>query len=418
MRYAYAGQAVGGVPLMLVAHGAVGTLFIKHLGGSDFLAMALGVLIGLSGLLKLPVSLRVRPTRGKRFMLNCWIVSAVTMGCAALLPFWFGLGEATAVAVVAIIALATLINQCGGTFWFPLLHDVIPENRRGRFFGHLRALWSGTLLLAVLLSGLFLGGEPATWRYQVVIGIGVVLMLVRNIFVARIPENNRRLANDRRFADWRDHVACMRRRPRVMAFCLYFAVFAFFVGFMGRPLVLYLRFLGLPTNRNLYVAAFRTLGMIVAFMFGGRLVDRVGTKRVFAGAHAALCLLSFAIMFATLLPAGEMQVVMWALMVLCGSVGAVAGLANTTQLFHLAPEAGRAFFLSMSGILIFVGPALSGLIVGAVLTVVTPEWRWTVGGLELNVYQVMLLVSGGGLLLSLRLLRGVQDVRPEGEGIG
>jgi len=46
---------------MLVANGAVGTLFIKHLGGPDFLALALGLLLGFCRLLQIPVSLRVPP---------------------------------------------------------------------------------------------------------------------------------------------------------------------------------------------------------------------------------------------------------------------------------------------------------------------------------------------------------------------
>jgi len=410
MRYAYAGQGIGGAPLILVAHGAVGTLFIKHLGGSDFLAMAMGVVIGLSGVLRIPVSLRVRPTRGKRFMLRCWAAAALIMGSVALLPFVSGLGSVTAVAAVVVIALATLINQLGSTFWFPLLHDVIPQHRRGRFFGRLRALWSVVLLAGMLLCGLFLGENPDTWRYQLVIGVAAVLILLRNVFVARIPENTRRLAGDRRFSDWRGHVGRMLANPQVSAYCLYFAAFTFCFGFMGRPLVLYLRFLGMPTNRNLYVTAFRTVGMIAAFTLGGQLVDRVGTKRVFLGAHLTLCLLAFTLVFVTMLPMDDMQLVMGALMVVAGSVGAVAGLSNTAQLFHLAPATGRAFFLSLAGLLIFVGPALSGLSAGAILSIVPPEWRWEVAGLHLNIYQIMLLFAGTGLLSAIGLLRRVEGV--------
>ena len=412
MRCAYAGQAVGALLLMLVAHGAVGTLFIKHLGGPDFLALTLGLLFGFCRLLQIPVSLNVPPPSGKRFMLWCWVLSAGIMGVAALVPTFTGMRPITPYAVVAVIALATCVSQCGGTFWFPLLHDVVPVNRRGRFFGKMRSAWSGTLFIAVLLSGWFLGEAPATWRYQAVIFTGVVLMLLRNIFVARIPENRARLANDRGFSDWRDHTTRILKRPAVLRFCLYFSVFCLLGGFLGQPLVLYMRFLGLPTNRNLYVFAFRTLGMIAALAAGGQLVDRVGTKRVFLGAHIGLCSLCFLIVFVTMLPLTHVQLLMSLLLLIAGGIGSAAGLASTAQLFHLAPDRGRAFFMSMSTILIFIGPALSGIIAGTVLWLIPETWRLEVGPVEINIYQVMLLAAGTGLLLAIRLLRLVAEVKP------
>jgi MFS family permease len=415
MRYAYAGQAVGALLLMLVAHGAVGTLFIKHLGGPDFLALTLGLLFGFCRLLQIPVSLRVPPPAGKRFMLRCWAVSAGIMGLAAVVPSLMGTRPATPYVVVGVIALATCVNQCGGTFWFPLLHDVVPADRRGRFFGKMRSAWSATLFIAVLLSGWFLGETPATWRYQVVVAVGVVLMLLRNLFIARIPQNHARLADDRAFSDWRDHAKRILRRPEVLRFCVYFSVFCLLGGFLGQPLVLYMRFLGLPTNRNLYVFAFRTVGMIMALSLGGQLVDRIGTKKVFLGAHIGLCCLCFLIVVVSTLPLSRLQLPMALLMMVGGAVGSAAGLANTAHLFHLAPNRGRAFFISISSILIFIGPALTGVIAGTILTLVSDAWRLQIGPLLLNIYQVMLLAAGTGLLLAIRLLRLVDDVRPVNE---
>ncbi len=412
MRYAYAGQAVGALLIMLVAHGAVGTLFIKHLGGPDFLALMLGVLVGFFRLLQVPVSLHVLPLGGKRFMLRCWAVSAGLMGVAAAVPLLSGERPATPYLVVAVIALAACVHQCGGTFWFPLLHDVVPSDRRGRFFGKMRSAWSATLFIAVLASGWFLGEAPATWRYQTVVAVGIFLMLLRNVFVSRIPRNHGRLADDSEFNDWRDHTKRILRRPEVVRFCVYFSTFCFLGGFLGQPLVLYMRHLGLPTNRNLYVVAFRTVGMIAALSLGGQFVDRVGTKRVFLGAHLGLCLLCFVIVFVTMLPVDRMQLFMALIMVLAGGVGASAGLANTAQLFYLAPDRGRAFFLSIAGILIFVGPALTGIIAGTVLTLVPDSWRLHAGFMALNIYQVMLLAAGTGLLCAIRLLRLVEDVKP------
>jgi len=46
------------------------------------------------------------------------------------------------------------------------------------------------------------------------------------------------------------------------------------------------------------------------------------------------------------------------------------------------------------------------------LTIVADTWRLTIGTAAINIYQVMLLAAGTGLLLAIRLLRLVEDVRP------
>ncbi len=70
MRLVYIGQAFGAVQTQLLMSSAIGVLLIKHLGGSDLQAMLLAPVFMVSRILQIPISLRVPPSRGKRFMLR------------------------------------------------------------------------------------------------------------------------------------------------------------------------------------------------------------------------------------------------------------------------------------------------------------------------------------------------------------
>ncbi len=411
MRYIYLGSSAGAVLIMLLIRSGFGTLFIKHLGGSDGLAMLLGATVGFARIVQIPVSLRVHPANGKKFMLRCWTVYALTMAAAAFFPVVMGIGASTARAVVLTVFVAVAIGQSGFTFWFPILHDTIPADSRGRFIGKMRAWWSTSVFVAIVAAGLFLGKSPATWRFQVVIVVAASLVMLRNYFVSRIPVVAESGVDQDDFGDWRKHISNLLRRKDVLIFCGYFAIVGLCIGFLGQPLVLYMRYMGFPTNENIIITGFTMLGTILALLIGGQLVDRIGTKRVFVATHLLLCVVCFSAVGIGMLPRNQARFLMPAALILAGAARAGGFLACTTQLFHLTPDRGRAFFLCLANILIFVGPSAAPLVAGGVLSAVSADWSTTVAGVELNVFQIMLGLSGLTLLAALTLLRFVKDIR-------
>lgn len=411
MRSAYLGQASGILFTMLLMQSAMGTLLIKALGGSDGLAMFFGAFLGYARIAQVPASLIVHPARGKRFLLRCWAVYGVLCAAAVAIPFVLSSGPSTAMVVVVLLCVATLISQLGTTFWFPLLHDVVPTDRRGRFFGMLRATWTSALFVAVVLSGLFLGPGPAIWRYQVVLLLAVGGIFLRNVFVRRIPTAREFLKDQDDFNDWRRHTENLLSRREVVVFITYYCALGFCVGFLAQPLVLYMESLGFKTDGNMIVTSFAVLGSLVSYVVAGRLVDRVGTKRVFLVAHVGLCIACFAAIGIGELPYAAAAILMPALLVFAGAIRAGAGLACTAQLFHLAPDRGRAFFLCLGNVLVFAGPATAPVVAGALLSMVGEDWRMTLAGRDFSIHQVMLAGAGVLLLAGVALLYFVHDVR-------
>jgi MFS family permease len=408
MRMAYLGQAFGTIQAQILMGSAIGVLLIKHLGGSDLQAMLLVPLLLSARVLQIPISLHVRPSKGKRFMLNCWLVNGLAVASAIGVTGLPIPNQTKILLMVGLFAAGGIVQMCGLTFWLPLLHDIVPERMRGRFFGRLRTIWSATSFVAMLLAGLFLGKEPELWRFQVVLGGALGLYLMRNLFIAHLPEPD--LHADDNYSDWKRYVKHILSRREVIVFCVYFSLLSFAAGFLNTPLVLYMKHMGFNVSDNVIVFSFRTVGQMCTLLVAGWLADRIGTKRVFLIAHLGLCAVCVAVIGIGYLPLSQAFLPMLVAMIASGAMLAMAGVACTAQLFHLAPDHGRAFFMSLAMILVTYGAALSPILAGAIQEYAA-NLTLTIGTIQFDAFQIMLGAAAAGMLLLLIFLASVEDIR-------
>lgn len=409
MRLIYFGQGVGPIITQLLGNSAFGVLLIKHLGGSNLQAMLLVSLSSLPGLLQIPISLIIPPSRGRRFMLRCWIGKGLSIFVAIGVIFLPIETRMKVLLVLLLFAIGAIIEMSGNTFWFPLLHDVVPEAMRGRFFGKLRTIWQFNSFLAIILAGVFLGNDPKLWRFQIVLAAALILYFLRNIFIARLPKT--RIFSDQDYANWKHYLREILSRKQVLIFCGYFSLLVFTAGFLSTPLVLYMEHMGFQVRENVIIFGFLTLGSILSLLLAGVLTDRIGTKRVFFLAHVVLCLVCISVIKIGFLPAGQVKYLMPIALTVSGAMGAMAGVACTTQLFHLVPDRGRAFFLSLTTILITVGGALSPILAGYILQTYMESWTLIFLGIPFDSFQVLLGAVAFAMVLLLVFLSFVEDVR-------
>ncbi|MBN1554615.1 MAG: MFS transporter [Phycisphaerae bacterium] len=414
MRYVYGAASVGSVLLILLSQSAVGALFIKQLGGTDFQAMLPASLMLLARAVQIPVSMKVAPGRGHRFMLRMWGIAAGLMLLAFALPTIVGGGDGIVELFLILLGLAVVTSSAGGAFWFPMLHDLVPVHRRGRFFGRLRATWTGIGFVVVLGSGFFLGKDPDIWRFQVVFGAAVVLYCMRTYFAARIPTGNS-LSGELDYDNWRIYVRSLFRQKPLVVFLAYYGVLGFCMGFLSQPLVLYMKARGFPAKDNVIIFSFTTLGAIVANFFAGSLVDRFGTKRIFLVAHLILCLTCFAVVGIGWGPYEYAMFLLPAAMVVSGGTIAASNVACTAQLLHLIPNRGRAFYFSLATIITFAGVAISPLFVGFILDGVGEGWHMNIRMVKLDIFQVLLFCAGVMTLIAIAMLMLVRNVHPNKE---
>jgi len=216
-------------------------LFIIKLGGSDLQAMLPASIFGLMLLVQIPIAVLIKPAQGKQFLQTCWTLAALPIGVALMAALWIGACPLTVWIVLAALFLSQLLLSAGSTFWFPLLHDVVPARQLGRFFGNLRAIWSMAYFGLSVLAGIFLGQDAQVWKFVVVFGVVAALQLVRAPFVARIPDRSKTamVANA-----WRKDIAYILKRKDILIFSGYFILLMFLAGFLTQPLVLYMKHLG------------------------------------------------------------------------------------------------------------------------------------------------------------------------------
>jgi MFS family permease len=412
MRLAYLGQATGAILPQLLIQSAFGVLFIKHLGGSDFQAMLLGSLLLLPRILQIPISLLVPPSAGKRFMLRCWIANGLAIAAILVITSLPIEGEAKVPFILLFTMIGAVVSVSGATFWFPLLHDVVPDDQRGRFFGKMRTIWNSTTFAAILITAAFLGNNPSLWRFQVVLAVGLALYFTRNVFIARLPEGRSHAANND-YANWKQYVRHILSRREVLIFCGYYSLLACCMGFLSTPLVLYMKQMGFPMRDNIIIFGFSTLGKVLSLLLAGVLTDRIGTKRVFLVAHIVLCAVCFSVVKIGWLPTDQARYLMPIAMMISGGMLAMAGVACTAQLFHLAPDRGRAFFMSLTMILLTAGTALSPILVGYIRQSVPDTWTTFLVGMHFDIFQLMLSAAGLAMLALIVLLIFVEDIRPE-----
>lgn len=408
MRAAQISQVLGAHLSLFLGYSAITPLYIKRLGGSDLHALLPSVFIALGAGLQLPVAMFVRPRNIRTFLVRCWFLSS--------LPVLFALGMGLAFEpgplAVGIVLTGVLASQAfgyiGATFWFPLLHDVVPPGQRGRFFGKMRAMWSAVYLVLGIFAGLFLGEEPPQWKFVAVLGGVTLLQFLREPFVARIPLRRHNPAPLNWRADWRD---AMSRRD-LLAFIVYFSVLLFLSGFIGQPTVLYMRQLGYSAGQNTMIYAMSTVGSALALLVAGVLIDRVGTKRVFLGVHLVLAALALGLAAAGELPRDIAAPLLTGLLIVSGAALAVSSLASTTQIFHLTPERNKPFCMNLATSLTMLGAGLSPMLTGIILDSRLGGAVLKVGPLEIGMLQVLFISAGLGLLLAISLLPFVQDMHP------
>ncbi len=368
MRRAFLAAPFGSVFMVFISASSLGALFIKELGGSDLQAMLPGSMLLLVRFIQIPISMKIPPRYGKVVLISCWFITAGLLGTAFLSTLFFNHGQPAVISFLIIYFIALLFDSAGTIFWFPMLHDIVPVNRRGRFFGRIRALWSTTSLVLVLFAGWFIGKNTELWKFYVLFGFAIFMFTCRAVIFLKIPAGNS-LSGDLEFEDWRHHIRHLLKQKKLLLFLGYYCILGFGMGFLGQPLVIYMKYRGISDANNIFIFCSGNVGKIFALLVASIIVDHLGTKKIFLAAHITLCIACFSIVAVGM---QETSTVAWLLpivLIISGGMVAVSGVACTAQLFHLIPDRGRAFFMSLSWIMIGAGMAISPPFVGNTVTV-------------------------------------------------
>ncbi len=271
--------------------------------------------------------------------------------------------------LTGVISLAALGGQMAGNARASWVGELIPENRRGRFFGYsmmfggiigsIFAIAEGRFLDVISRQGLF--AFASLFFFGCVFGLGAAAL---NLPQPACPLPGAHL--ERPF--WSQVRQTLANRP-LMRLALVHLVVA--MGSVAGPFnpAYSLRDVGLSYFQLGLLNSVATMAMLVSSGLWGRLVDRFGCRPVLI---VGLCLMAPTAAVWIFIPPHAVHAALWLLpfgnfMAGCG--GAAFGVAVTTGMYKLTQPQGRSIQFATYSVLIMVFaapmPVLGGYLVTA-----------------------------------------------------
>lgn len=319
---------------------------------------------------------------------------------AALLPLFNLPGSMQVPFLVGLVAVSSFFQAALASFWTSWMGDVVPVEKRGRYFGFRAGLVGLVGMSANLGAGWFLDRVTAPFNFQIVMAVAVVLAvagvaLLPFHFEPRLAKPKHGLLETLRIP-WQD--ANFRK-------FLVFGVYWQAAVLLAAPFVIpyFLDFLKMSfTEIALWSAVAATSGLATTSLWG-RLADRYGNKSVLQiGTFLAGSLLPLSWLLAT--PENRWPVYIG------GLFDAMAWGAIGPAMFNLvlasAPKSDRLPYVAMFSLVTGVAGFLGGLLSGPLLGLFGLT-TFTVAGFQWTAYHSLFVLSG---LLRTQAWRFVRPV--------
>lgn len=404
MRNAILGQSLGLVANQALFAGGIVILVTLNLTQNSFWAIIVHNAIYLGAFSRFFTALFAKPRSPKRFLLNQWYTAGTILVITGFITLTTH-SNWTGVFFIAGIYLFQFFSGSGGTFWFPILQDFVPQWQRGRFFARLRATWTLVALISIILiSQLIQDNQPE--QYGVIIMIVGVLFLFRNFFIRKLPEIPHEIREPNGKPSlleiWQD----FKQNTNFHWFLIYIGLFGFFLGSFNPILVVFMKkYLHLQDGQNILISIIGSSGAFVAFLFCGLFVDKLGSRTMFFFAQLFLGLIITAVAFFP----GRSNYIVYALIsanILVRGLQAAFGIAATSYLFYLMNGASRALFSAMQTVAIAIMTVASTMLSGAL----TNRFQDTIFQFlnnQFSIFQLIFFFSGTFMLISLPVLKKI-----------
>lgn len=307
--------------------------------------------------------------------------------------------------LVLLVFVASVFQSATGTLWTAWMGDVVPEDRRGRYFGMRTGVLGVIGMVANLAAGAFLDRVAAPLNFQLVLGVSVVLggVGVALYFAHHDPPSERRAPSIREV--FRGPLADRNFR-RFLAFAVYWQ----FVVMLGAPFVIpyFLQELAMSFTQVAVWSAIAASTALATTILWGRAADRVGNKGVLAigtfvaGAGLPSCWIAAGL-------TGDLGFI-WASAVFDAIAWGAIGPAMFNLALVSAPRSGRVAFVAMYALVAGVAGFLGGVASGGLLTFLQAN-RPTAWSTTWTGFHSLFVITGVGRMLAWVLLRRVEEAK-------
>lgn len=404
MHAALISTCFGVLSQILVGDSSIIILYSNMLGASQFVALCTSSLQSLAMcILYIPLAYVMGRSGKKRFIIPAIGVGAAGLMITACAPWCGSWSIAALLGGLCIFSIAIAVYVVG---WFPLLKDIVPANRRGQFFGRVRVSWQSAAAVFLILSALLVRENPSIIALQAIIVVAAIGMIVRMIFLKRIPEKPPK-PNTGKLGQCLIEV--LSNRP-LMGFGIYLFWLYFFAGATIPVAVLMAKVrLNLSNDFLVLLSSCMMMGAIVGFFLGGRVVDKRGTKSVFIIAHFSFALLNIA-MLAVQNDSLFCMVLLLVISTLYGLTMASASIAVSSEAFALVTEKLTEMSLAVCIGLYVAGHGIGRFLAGWALDSGMLAESWIFFGISMTSYHTLFLLFSAGVTITCVMLTMLPSV--------
>ena len=290
--------------------------------------------------------------------------------------------------------------------WYPMLTTIVPEDRRGRFFGNNRVLYQAAIIIITFVITWLLAWNSSLLVFQCCFGCIVILRVIGIILYSGIPDLDRRPPTA---GLWATLTAAIRT-PGYLAFSAYIFLLSLFTGACPSMFgLLSKETLKMSADQVMLIGNLTTIGLVIGFFLAGRLVDRVGTKCVFMFCHFSFALILISFLFRDMVPLPQLIFIgMPAL--LFGVVQAGSSVAISSEMLAVIPPDNKVMATAVNMALTFFGISFSGIFSSQMLKTGMLSSTWKLYGMTLGPYDSLLLICGVMILILVVTLGLVPSV--------
>lgn len=392
----------------MIQDSAIIILFATILGAGDMLSMITTSTQGIAScLLLIPAAYLSGKLGYKKTIIQFTAVSAVTIMLLAASP-WFS-GYAKMMLLLAIIFFS-VCQTVYAAAWFPLVDGFVIKPERGDFFGILRFSWQTFAVIFCFVCSLIIGKNPEIWMLQVIIAISGLGLLGRMFYIAKIPDGHQ----EKETIKFTEGIFEAIANKSLAGFSVYICCL-YLAAYSTPPLTfIYIKkYLLVADNVIILISSLALVGTLFGFLTAGKLIDKIGIKRMLLFIHFFFALVNLTLFFIGTYSTFNL-ILITALLMTYGFAAACSSVAISTEMMELASPNNKAMSMAFCGSCFSAGTGGSRLLASLILGsgLLAPEWF--IGAMKISHYQTLFLVYGCAIMFVCLLLVLVPAIFPKG----
>jgi len=398
----------GSLSSVMIQDSAIIILFATILGAGDMLSMITTSTQGIAScLLLIPAAFLSGKLGYKKAIMQFTAIGAVMIMLLAACP-WFG-GYAKPVLLLSIIMFSICMTVYAAA-WFPLLDGFLVKADRSDFFGIMRFSWQTFAVIFCFVCGLLLGKNPEIWMLQVIIAISALGLLGRMYYIGKIPDGHQ----EKESITFSEGISEAIANKSLAGFSVYICCL-YLAAYSTPPLTfIYIKkYLLVADNVIIIISSVALVGTLLGFLTAGKIIDKVGIKRMLLFIHFFFALVNLTLFFIGTYSVCNL-ILITVLLMTYGFAAACSSIAISTEMMELASPNNKAMSMAFCGSCYSAGIGGSRLLASLILGSGMLAPQWFIGTMKISHYQTLFLVYGCAILFVCLLLVLVPAVFPKG----